>query len=183
MSQRNFTHNKSPCKGRVLRTLGRILLTFQHIEIRSDSADTRYRCTKRGPMPSLQGNLWWVFSSPINLTSVALLSQDRPLGNLAKHVSPSWPLRKTTLLLMPLSQLPPTGWHPACVWHREVSQKNDPTIPGVQQWWPQRVQNSPNQLFGSTLCSQSLLFHCGGTAVLVFFFFLQDYEEIAFTCY
>lgn len=135
-------------------------------------------------MPSLQGNSSEFSLPSINLTSVVLPSQDRPLGKLAKGVSPLWPLQKATLLLMPLPQLPPTGDTLPCVWNREVSQKSDPTIPHVQQWWIQTVQNSPNQLFGSILCSQSLLFHFGGTTVLLgFLFFPTDYGEIALTCY
>lgn len=42
LSATSCVTRKRPCKRRVLRTLDRILLTFQHIQVRNDCADSRF---------------------------------------------------------------------------------------------------------------------------------------------
>lgn len=110
------------------------------------------------------------FLPSINQTRVVLPSQDRPLGKLTKDILLCDLFRKLFCSSCHYLSFHLQGDTLPSVWNREVSQKSDPTIPHVQQWWIQTVQNSPSQ-FGSIPCSQSLLFHYGGTAVLLFFFY------------
>lgn len=184
MSQRNLTHNKSPCKGRVLRTLGRIPLTLQHIKIRSVSADTRYRWTKWGPHTLTARKLFPSCLFP-QLTWPVLFSQAR--------TDPGEILPRVICLCDLLGKLLCSSHHclsfhlqgdalPVCDTGRFPS-KVIPPSHRFSSDGPRQSRTAQTSCLAAYFAVSPCFSTVVGLQSCFFFFFLQDYEKIVFTCH